>query len=67
MTPLCTCSPLPLGAALHYLPHAHTAAGSGVDNALGSGLVAGVGAILTYQMIAGDVFGGSAPAPKGYE
>lgn len=47
------------GMLADYLLHAGTLSGSGVENALGSGLVAGVGAILTYHLVAGDVFGGA--------
>jgi hypothetical protein len=48
-----------LGTLFDYTVNAHGATGVGLENALGSGLVAGVGAILTYHLVAGDVFTGS--------
>jgi hypothetical protein len=48
-----------LGTLLDYAVNAHAATGAGLENALGSGMVAGVGAILTYHLVAGDVFTGS--------
>jgi hypothetical protein len=48
-----------LGTLLDYALNTRAATGTGIENALGSGLVAGVGAILTYHLVAGDVFSGS--------
>ncbi len=47
-----------LGTLFDYAVNSHAATGMGIENALGSGLVAGVGAILTYHLVAGDVFTG---------
>ena len=44
-----------LGMATDYVLHAHAVTGSGIENALGDGLVAGVGAILTYHLVRGGV------------
>jgi hypothetical protein len=48
-----------LGTLFDYAVNSHAATGVGVENALGSGLVAGVGAILTYHLVAGNMFTGS--------
>ena len=39
--------------ATDYVLHAHAVSGAGLENALGDGLVAGVGAILTYHLVRG--------------
>ena len=44
-----------LGMVADYLLHGHAVTGSGIENALGDGLVAGVGAILTYHLVRGGV------------
>jgi hypothetical protein len=46
------------GMLADYLLRAARANGLGIENALGSGLLAGVGAILTYHLVAGDLFDG---------
>jgi hypothetical protein len=51
-----------LGALLDYALNTHVATGAELENALGSGLVAGVGAILTHHLVAGDMFSGSTAA-----
>jgi hypothetical protein len=43
------------GMAFDYLTHAGATA-PGLENALGAGLLAGVGAILTYHVVAGNMF-----------
>jgi hypothetical protein len=50
-----------VGMAVHYLAHTIPTA-PGLENALGSGLLAGVGAILTYHLVAGNLFDTSAHA-----
>lgn len=45
-----------LGMTADYLIHAPALNGAGMENALGGGLVAGVGAILTYHLVAADLF-----------
>jgi hypothetical protein len=44
------------GMAFDYLAHAGATA-PGLENALGGGLLAGAGAILTYHLVAGSMFG----------
>ena len=44
------------GMSLDYLLHATRVSGPGMEDALGKGLLAGVGAILTYHLIAGNLF-----------
>jgi hypothetical protein len=46
------------GMLADYLLHTSHASGPGVETALGAGLLAGVGAILTYHLVAGDLFDG---------
>ena len=50
-----------VGMTIDYALHAHAISGPGLEDALGGGLVAGVGAILTYHLVASDVFTGSKP------
>ena len=45
------------GMPADYLLHTAHVSGPGLENALGSGLLAGMGAILTYHLVAGDLFG----------
>jgi hypothetical protein len=47
-----------VGMALDYLARAHPTS-LGFENALGSGLIAGAGAILTYHLVAGSLFDGA--------
>ena len=51
-----------LGMAMDYVLHACAVTGSGIENALGDGLVAGVGAILTYHLVRSGVL---SPAQEG--
>ena len=51
-----------VGMPADYLLHTAHASGPGIENALGSGLLAGMGAILTYHLVAGDLFGASRAA-----
>jgi hypothetical protein len=44
------------GMLANYLLHTAHAGGPGVESALGDGLLVGVGAILTYHLVAGDLF-----------
>ena len=44
------------GMVLHYSLHTQHISGPGIENALGSGLLAGVGAILTYHLVSGSLF-----------
>ena len=44
------------GELADYLNHTAHATGPGLQNALGSGLAAGLGAILTYHVVSGNLF-----------
>ena len=44
------------GKLADYLNHTAHASGPGLQNALGSGLAAGLGAILTYHVVSGNLF-----------
>lgn len=47
-----------VGMSLDYLARGNPTP-LGLENALGSGLLAGAGAILTYHLVAGNLFGGA--------
>lgn len=48
-----------VGLSADYLLNTSRLTGSGFEHALGNGLVAGVGAVLTYHLVTGSIFGGS--------
>jgi hypothetical protein len=52
------------GLATDYLIHAAPPTAAGLERALGGGLLAGVGAILTYHLVAGDVFSSPPAEPS---